>query len=189
MAQRLFNIPGAERQTLDWILAWHSSMAGALIDHLASVHRAIQAGAPVAARLTGMTPADVDQHYDDQRRELDRLAILNLVASAEASVTEDYFRRIELKLKDRLSRDYRAWYKKLSNKKKGQPPFDEAGILGKLKKSMVMDNNLIGQFRECLRVRHWVGHGRRWRKPLEVENLYPDDVYDRAQALVNSLPN
>jgi|SRR6185437_5738944 len=188
MSKPLFNIPGAERQTLDWIVAWHSSMADALIDRRASVQLAIETGTPVAPRFTGMTPAEVDDHYDEQRRELDRLTMLNLVASAEASITDDYFRRIELKLKDRLSRDYRAWYKGLSNKKKDQPPFDEAGILNQLKRSMVVDNNVVGQFRQCLRVRHWVGHGRRWSKPLEVENFDPDDVYDRANALLNALP-
>ena len=47
MTQALFNIRGAERQTLDWILDWRSSMVEALIRHRASVQLAVQAGTPV----------------------------------------------------------------------------------------------------------------------------------------------
>jgi len=56
-----------------------------------------------------------------------------------------------------------------------------------MKESGAVDNNVVGQFRECLRVRHWVGHGRRWAKPLEAERLDPDDVYDRVNMLLQAL--
>ena len=51
-----------------------------------------------------------------------------------------------------------------------------------------MDNNIVGQYRECLAARHWVGHGRRWEKPIAVERFDPDDVYDRCDKLLQSLP-
>jgi hypothetical protein len=51
-----------------------------------------------------------------------------------------------------------------------------------------MDNNIVGQYRECLRARHWVGHGRYWARPVEVDRLDPDDVYDRADALLRAMP-
>ena len=74
-----------------------------------------------------MTEGDVDAHYDAQRRELDRLTILNLVASAEGTVKVDYFRRVDEKLKDALSLAYRQWHKTLSAKKQLRPDFDDGG--------------------------------------------------------------
>jgi hypothetical protein len=178
----------AEPQTLDEILYWHGGIVEALIDYRASVQRAIRSGSAVSARYVGMTDGDVDVHYDAQRSELDRLTILNLVASAEATIKNDFIRRVGGKLKDPLAKAYRDWHKTLSVKKKIRPDFDEGGILRVLKETKVMDNNIVGQFRECLQARHWVGHGRNFDKPDAIDRLDPDDVYDRANALLKALP-
>lgn len=97
MSDRLHNLTGSERQPLDWIRDWYQSTAAALVAYRASVQLAIQTGAAVSAQWDGLTPAEVDAQYDLHRQELDRLTMLNLVASGEASITEDYFRRIEKK--------------------------------------------------------------------------------------------
>lgn len=104
-----------------------------------------------------MTEGEVDAHYDAQRRELDRLTVLNLVASAEAAVTDDFFSRVEHNLKDPLALVYRAWHKTLSARKKRRPDFGGAGILTKLKDANVVDTHLVGQYAECQRARHWLG--------------------------------
>jgi hypothetical protein len=179
--------PSAEPQTLDEIRDWHRGIVEALADHHASVRHAIRMGSPVASRFVGMTEGDVDAHYDSQRRELDRLTVLNLVASAEATVKVDYFRRVAEKLKDPLSVAYQKWHKTLSARKKLRPDFDDAGILDVLKDAYVMDNHIVGEYRKCLRARHWVGHGRYWAKPVDVDRLDPDDVYDRANALLQAI--
>lgn len=178
----------AERQTLDEIRDWHGGIVEALIYHVASLQRAIREGSPVSKRFVGMTEAEVDAHYDAQRRELDRLTMLNLVASAEATITDDFFRRVRNHLKDPLSREYQTWHKSLSAADQLRPPFDGNGILSVLKEANVLDNNLVGQYRECRRARHWVGHGRRWDRPVEVDRFDPDAVYTRAAALLNALP-
>lgn len=135
-----------------------------------------------------MTEGDVDRHYDTHRRELDRLTVANLVASAEATIKIDYFRRVGEKLKDDLSRAYRTWHKTLSAAKQRRPDFDEGGILDVLRDTAVMDNHIIGRYRECLRVRHWIGHGRYWAKPAEVDRFDPDEAYDRAAELLRAMP-
>ena len=175
-----------EPQTLNEILDWHRGIVEALTDQRASVQMAIQTGLPAAPRFVGMTEADVDHHYDAQRRELDRLTVLNLVASAEASIKIDYRRRVKQNLKDPLSVAYRKWHKTLSDAKKRRLDFDR--MLGVLKDAKVMDNHVVGKYGECLRARHWLGHGRYWTKPVEVDQLDPDEVYDRANALLQALP-
>ncbi len=177
-----------EPQTLDEILDWHQGVVDAIVARRAAVQREVGEGLPVAPRFVGMTEDELDSHYDSQRRELDRLTVVNLVGSVEATIRRDYFRRVNGKLRDRLAKAYRKWHKSLSPKKQHHPNFDEKGILEVLKKAAVMDNYLIGRYRECLRARHWVGHGRYWPKPAEVDILLPADVYDRGLAMLRSLP-
>lgn len=178
----------AERQTLDEIREWYRGIVDALIIHRASVLQCLQGGSPVAARFVGMTEAELDDDFDGLRHELNRLTMLNLVASAEATVRVDFHRRINERLKDVLAKDYRRWHQTLSVKKKRLPDFDAGGILEKLKDAKVMSKHIIGEYRRCLRLRHWVGHGRYWNKPKEVDQLDPDDVYNRAKALLDALP-
>jgi hypothetical protein len=184
----LVDADSGERQTLDGILAWHEGLVEALVEHRAAVVRALRVGAATPNRFVGMTEGDVEAYFDDQRRELDRLTVLNLVASVEASIRIDYFRRVRGRLRDALARAYQEWHSALSGLKQLRPDFDEGGILDVLKQTKVMDNHIIGRFRECLRPRHWVGHGRYWAKPVEVDQLDPIEVYNRAGALLQALP-
>jgi hypothetical protein len=177
-----------ERQSLDEILDWHRGVVESLVLHRASIQQAIRAGASVTARFVGLTEDEVQDHFDGQRREFDRLTVLNPVTSTEATIRIDYFRRVGGKLKDPLAQAYRNWHKNLSAMKQLRPDFDEGGILDILKRCKVMDNNIVGQYRECMPPRHWVGHGRYWTKPVEVDRFDPDDVHARATALLNAMP-
>lgn len=177
-----------ERQTLDEIREWHLGIVAAIMDQRASILHAIRDGSAVAPRFAAMTESEVDNYYEMQRRELDWLTILDLVASTEASVKDDFFYRVKRNLKDSLSRAYGEWYRKLRGPKRLRPDFDEKGILDVLKDARVMDNHIVGEYRVCLRLRHWIGHGRNWDKPKEVGRLDPDDVYDRCNALLRTMP-
>lgn len=117
--------PTAEPQTLDEVHEWHDGVVDALVGHRASVQHAIRSGSAVAARFVGMTEGDIDAHYDAQWRELDRLTVLNLVASAEATIKIDYFRRVGGKANNPLTQAYQAWHKTLSFQKQLRPDFDE----------------------------------------------------------------
>lgn len=178
----------AEPQTLDEIRLWHGGIVDALSDQRIHVQHAIRKGGIVGKRFVGMTETELDEYYDTQRRELDRRTVLNLVASAEAEIRDNYARHVRGKGKHPLSQAYQAWHKTLPPKKQVRPDFDERGILSVLKKAMLIDNHIVGQFRACMKSRHWVGHGRYWDKPLEIDRLDPDDVYARADALLRALP-
>lgn len=179
-----------EPQTLDEVRDWHGGMVDALVDQRAAVLRAIAEGSFVRPRFVGLAEREVDALYDADRRELDRLTVLNLVASTEGWIKSDFFDRVRRKRadprKDPLSSAYQIWHATLSGRKQLRPDFDEEGLLDVLRTTAV-PNHVISRFRECLPVRHWVGHGRNWDKPNAVDRLDPDDVYDRADALLRAV--
>ena len=180
----------AEPQTLDEIREWCSGVKDALNEQRVTALHAIQTGSLPAMRFVAMTPDEVNSYYEAQKAELDRLTMLNYVASAEATVKVYYFRRvggIGGKWRDQVSKVLRNWNKKLSGRKQRQPDFDRDGILDILKNAGAVPNHVIGQFRECLQLRHWVAHGRYWEKPSVVDRLDPEDVYARATALIQAL--
>lgn len=117
--------PSAEPQTLDEVLDWQRGVVDALSDRRAIAKAAILTGVPVAARFIGMGVREIEAFHESELRELARLTVLNLVASAEATIKIDYFRRVRDKQKDALSVAYRDWHKTLSNKKRDRPNFDE----------------------------------------------------------------
>ena len=140
----------AERQTLDEIRYWHRGVVAAFSINRLPCRMPFVCRTSVPDRFLGMTESDVDAHYDTQRRELDRLTVLSLVAT-EATIRVDYFRHVNGKLKGELAVAYRKWHKTLTDKKSVSRHFDDNGILHVLKKTDVMNNNIIGRYRECLR--------------------------------------
>ena len=180
----------AEPQTLDEIREWHGGVSDALRDHYTAVRDAIRRGAlaEIPARYLGATEAELDSLHDAQREELDRLTVLSLVASVEASIRTDYAERVSGKGSDPLSRAYRAWHATLSFQKQLRPDFDVNGILDQLRAAAVLPNHLVANYRECLGARHWVGHGRYWDKPVAVDRFDPADVHARGAALLAALP-
>lgn len=178
----------AEPQTLDDILAWWNDVVAALDTQLASVLRAILDGSPVPDAFVGLSEEGAEKYHEARCREVDRLTTFNLIASAEATVRIDYIRRVGGRLKDPLSVAYREWHKTLSDRKQMRPDFDEGGILDLLKDHGGVPPHIIGRFRECLQARHWIGHGRFWKKPSGVDRHDPSEVYERAKALIEAVP-
>lgn len=180
--------PQSERQTLDEIFDWYLGMTESLVAHRAVVRDALlSTPATPEPRFVFFTEAEVDQYFAEQKGELDRLTCVNLVGSAEGSIRLDFARRVIGKLTDPLSGSYQAWYATLSAGKQAHPDFDDNGILERLKDAKVLDNNLVGRFRECLKPRHWVAHGRYWAKHANVDRLTPDLVLQRASDLLSAL--
>lgn len=181
--------PQSERQTLDEIYDWYVGMTDSLVAHRAIVRATLLNGTAPEPRFFGFSEVDVDRYFSGQQSELDRLTCVNLVGSAEGSIRLDFARRVIGLLADPLARSYQAWYAALPSGKQDRPDFDENGILERLKDSKVLaSNDIVGRFRECLKPRHWVAHGRYWAKHASVDRLTPAMVFKRARDLLNALP-
>ncbi len=185
--------PGAPRaaspQSINDVRDWYEACVESLAHHRAAVRAALRAGTPTESRFLGMTAADVDAHFAALRRNLDLLTIVDLIATGEAALRADYRRRLDRGRRDALSQAYRAFHRSLRTpQQRRRPPFDEHGILDALRDSAAVDRHLVTDFRDALRLRHWIAHGRYWKPSLDSAAHAPDDVYRTINALLTALP-
>lgn len=175
-------------QSIDDIRDWYEGIVESLVLHRAFVHAALRSGGTAEPRFVGMSAGDVDAFFIAQRQNLDQLTIINLVASAEAELRKDYKKRVESNFKDALSKAYVYFHRSLGSTQRARPPFDGGGVLEHLKQSGTVAAHLVTNFRDVLRLRHWIAHGRYWSQPLANAVYIPDDVYRTITALLTALP-
>jgi len=174
-------------QSIDDIRDWYEGVVESLVHHRAAVHNALRIGGMTEPRFVGMAAGDIDAFFVAQRNNLDQLAIMNLVASAEASLLMDFKRRVEGNFKDRLSKAYAMHHRTLPLGQKVRPPLDH-GILEQLKAAGVVPAHFVSRFRDVLRLRHWIAHGRYWAQPLANRAYLPDEAYHTIATLLAALP-
>ena len=129
----------------------------------------------------GMSNAE----FEDFFRELDYLAMLDLLASAEAAIKVDYLNRVgKRKPKNDLLKKYRLLYKQ-----KGSKVSLESDILLILKETNEELKNEIGDFKGVLRLRNWLAHGRYWKPylPRELRQYQVVDIYDITSRLLKGI--
>lgn len=126
-----------------------------------------------------------DAEFEDFFRELDYLAMLDLLASAEAAIKVDYLNRLgKRKPKGDLLKKYRLLYKE-----KGSKVSLESDILEILKETNEELKSKIGDFKGILELRHWLAHGRYWEPslPRELRQYQVVDIYDIANSLLEGM--
>ncbi len=86
---------------------WYEGMVESIIAHRAETLAALRRGMIGAdSRFYAMTDREIDAWFEAQRSELDNIASLNLLASAEATLQDDYDARIAAQRKDPLTQAY-----------------------------------------------------------------------------------
>ena len=99
----------------------------------------------------GMTPEQID----DYRQELHCVAMLNLLAAAEATIRVDYWNRARKGRKDPVSRHFRDLYRN-----HGMEVRLKEEILDTWKRFSPGSRRAVGDFAEALKLRNWLAHGR-----------------------------
>ena len=176
-----------QRHTLDDVRNWHEGIIESLDAHRAATLASFHGSSFVpASRFFGMTRDEIDEEFGSRREELDSLTILGLMASAEAAIREDYRRRVAGARSDTLSKAYLVLHRGLPGNQRLRPSLED-DILDTLKDSGVVSRHVIGDFRDALRLRHWLAHGRYWLLTLGKSSYAPDDIYHIAHALLAAL--
>ena len=126
------------------------------------------------ARFFDSTPQELAEELKHRIEETDLRSILVTLAALEASFRIDYQSRCREKLKDDLSRAFRAIYKE----KEISVSLDQ-DIFEAWKAYFPESKGIIGDLRTAFRLRHWLAHGRYW-EPRIGRKFDFDSVFDLA---------
>jgi hypothetical protein len=164
----------------------------AYLDQVEALEHLLRGRAIVSAdpnsRFHGLSDADVQDRLGQDRDELDRWAVLMLVASLEAALRTDALRRIEGRTKD----DVRKPLRDLHKDHEGRVRLDD--ILGIWDAHVVVAPTVKQNLRTLLKHRHWLAHGRHWTNkhgpmPSALDaHAYVDDYVTVLRASVTDFP-
>jgi hypothetical protein len=115
------------------------------------------------------------------RLELDNQVELFLCAAYEAQLRTDYLARAALKTKDPASRALR----KLHKTHRDAVALDT--LLDCWKESVNGLSKIVGEFRQTMKLRHWLAHGQYWNQKSGLTNPTPEEVYRRGEELTRRL--
>lgn len=135
-----------------------------------------------STHFLGCTREEISTKLSNHIMELDKMSALNILSALEATFRIDYNLRCEKKMKDELSRKFRAIYKEseksvslkriiLESWKEVHPQYK------------YLISNLIGSFN----YRHWLAHGRYWVPKLGREYGYYS-LYALADEVLSEIP-
>lgn len=124
-------------------------------------HRAIRDGTGTHNWQPFLSHAELSSRIDDLINEVSEQTILALMASAEAELLTDYWRRVSTRGKDPLSKSIR---KSRKGKKKSEAvrPRLKEDILAQWEEVYPGSKKTLQDFRVLLKVRNWLAHGRWW---------------------------
>jgi hypothetical protein len=175
------SFPGA-----DEVVAAYEDQVEAL-EHLFHARGAVTADP--RSRFHGLSDAAIQDRLARDREELDRWAVLMLVASFEATLKTDAEDRIRAKTKDAVRKPLRDLYER---KKKLDQPVYLGEILRVWRAHATIGAKVKQKLGMLLEHRHWLAHGRYWTNkyglvpsPLDARGILDDYL----QALQGSVPD
>lgn len=134
------------------------------------------------ARFAGNSVAEVSRELSTRLDEVDRQAILNVLAALEATFRIDYLTRCYRRERDPLSRTFRDIHQV-----KGAHVSFERDLLDAWKKNTLGSTRIIGDLKTAFGLRHWLAHGRWWTPKLgRVHDFY--SIETLADEVLNSFP-
>ncbi len=115
--------------------------------------------------------------------ETDLRSAFFLLAALEAAFRIDYLYRCQKKMKDDLSRAFRAIYQK----RKGNASLDEDIFETWRENSSAPGPRLIGELRGAFNFRHYLAHGRYWEPKLGRKYDF-NFIYSLADDVLSAFP-
>lgn len=157
------------------------SFAG-IARHRNLLHQTVRAwfrarSAAFCQRFQGAREDEVAEALAVTLREIDRAAILALLAAMEAAFRVDYLERVYQRRKDPFSRACRALYARLGHR----VPLERELLKLWLTEGAAAPD-FIRHLSGALRVRHWLAHGRYWSPRLGLYEDF-DTIYTLAMAV------
>lgn len=163
-------------------------MANSAIFEIAEYHNDVlsslrlyfsQVPASFGARFVGRR---FDEVLASRVEETDLRSALAILTNIEAAFRVDYESRCQKKMKDSLSRAFRAIYKSRKTRVSLESDIFEAWI-----ENSTGSRQLISELRGAFKFRHWLAHGRYWEPKLGRKYDF-NFVYSLADDVLNAFP-
>ncbi|WP_438023308.1 hypothetical protein [Sorangium sp. So ce233] len=159
-------------------------------DQVEALERLFHARALVSAdprsRFYRLSDADIQVRLEQDREELDRWAVLMLMASFEGTLRGDAKGRIQAKTRDGVRKPLRDLHEAHGDRVR----LDD--LLAVWEACAPVGSTVRQNLRILLKHRHWLAHGRHWTNkygsmpsPLDAHAY----LYDYVQALQASVPD
>src|SRR5665213_2733148 len=161
-------------KSIDWILVWYQKTSSALRERL--TEERIATRPHTNAVFWGLTTDEVSEFF----LELDYLTILDLLSATEAALRVDFVNRVHNKEKDDLSRTFRGFAKQYDEKISLEDHILDAWVAHR----SATKAGIMG-FKDALKLRHWLAHGRYWTAKLARKEYSPNDVFDICNELLH----
>lgn len=171
-----------QRVSISYIWEWYQETEKALRVERKRILDALISHSYIEGAFFGMTREDVDGYFEEHKRELDFLVCFDIISAVEGCLRLDYLSRVYKRLKDPMSRKFRALYKQ-----SGPRVRLSEDILDSWSGEYPSCKSVIGQFRGLLGLRDWLAHGRYW-DPKLGRQYTPEGVFDVADQLFDNLP-
>jgi len=165
-----------EGQSLAEIAGYHNDAVDSLSFYLRSLYQRSD------LRFLAYTQIEYDELLSGRIDETELRSSLAILAAVEAAFRVDYQLRAKQRAKDPLSRDFRAIYKLRQERAR----FDE-DLLDPWTRHYPLFRSLIGELRGALHFRHWLAHGRYWKRPVHGRFDYLS-LYDLAELIFAQFP-
>jgi hypothetical protein len=137
---------------------------------------------PLNPQYFAMTADEASAFFAEQRRRLDLVVALDLLATTEALLRLDFQSRVDRRRKDDVSRRFRELKKKF-----GKKISLEQHILEALSQCAPPCKGAVGAFKGVLPLRHWLAHGRHYNPKLGRPSYAPREVFDIAHSLLAAI--
>jgi len=176
-----------QKRTIQEVLEWYEFLVEVLGREKTRVLAELNGNILASdSRFFGMTADEVGQFFERHRNELDLVAMLDLLAAAEAAVRLDYRARVRQRLKDPVSRRLRDVEKRLRRRHRREAGLEE-DILNTWMQCRPRINRPASDFKGVLKLRHWLAHGRYWDPKMGRPQYSPRDVYDISLNLIEAI--
>ncbi len=141
-----------------------------------------ETGAIAADRFLGYSPRQLTEEFAARVVETDIRSALTVLTSIEASFRIDYAQRCKRRLKDPISRAFRAI------QKSGRIKISlDQDIFENWVKHAAQSRQLIGELRGAFRYRNWLAHGHYWEPKLGRKYDF-NTVYALADDVLRAFP-
>jgi hypothetical protein len=136
----------------------------------------------------GMEFDEFNEYFESLKAEISLLFIFYLISLTEGKIRVDFFDRVEENFADLVSKKYIAQYRKAGPSKAKEIRLES---LMEIWKNYFRGNNaqvqIIGEFKNRMKTRHWIAHGRYWDYNSHDRYTVPN-TFERCNELLNLIP-